>query len=91
MISKDRNFSSYNYCSIPGFFARPDLISFGHPVPESGWKENDIQSNPNPKNFICFAGLDSKIRILFNTDAYGSESSLGRIVRCDDITNICQN
>ena len=31
-------------------FARPEFISFGWSGSECGWKENDIQSNPNSKN-----------------------------------------
>jgi len=37
-------------------FARPDFISFGWS--EYGWKENDIQSNSNPKKSKYPAGLD---------------------------------
>jgi len=49
MISKYRNFSCYNYYSIPSFLLHGhNLIHLGNPIPDP--VEWEAISNPNPKN-----------------------------------------
>jgi len=65
MISKDRNFSSYNYYSIPRFLHGQILFHLDNPDPNP--VERKTISNPNPKKSKYPAGLDSKILILYTT------------------------
>jgi len=67
MISKDRNFSSYSYHSIPRFLHGQILFHLDNPDPNP--VERKTISNPNPKNQYP-AGLDSKFRILYTTARY---------------------
>jgi len=65
MISKDRNFSSYNNYSIPRFLHGQILFDLDNP--DRNPAERKTISNPNPKKSKYPAGLDSKIRILYTT------------------------
>jgi len=79
MISKDRNFSSYNYYSIPRFLHGQIVFHWDKPDPNP--VERKTISNPNPKKSKHPAGLDSKIRILYTTGAYAKYTTHHRYCR----------
>jgi len=67
MISKDRNFSSYNYYSRQRFLHGQILFHLDNPDPNPA--ERKTISNLNAKKSKYPAGMDSKIRILYTTGA----------------------